>query len=506
METKRPFAPSFINRLDRDLLLNKPEIWSTRAHMVVYYGILFIAVLAAISFVVPDDPRTQSPASYWVGFVSLISLVAMIGWLIYLLRFNVFKRYGLTGPLNRLAVFLLYLLSTGIFVLFCYVEPYVETVRANAAYTDEEIVKDANSVNTNIIRLEYDSLRHKWSRDTVLVTARATAGERDDDMPVMYRPRPDVYDEDYGPVDTIVEMAVATSYGEIGKRALDSRLMSEDSVERIHDSMYVFLECPEYTSLYVYGADDYTSVKSLSSLELYRQVVVNYKPPQDKQALRNELSAIRKKYQWQEEYDYYYSRASIRERIRERYGLPYIGDSMDNLVERKHRWSAENNQVSFRILFYLSFALTLLLFSFRHSTAKTFFLTILTAIILTVLTSLMIAFSGYNDNNLLGIIMVYFIASLGVSIAAFSMKTRNVFAGIATNIFLWMLPFMPMCIVASYYENLRRRENYNFDNYDYSQEQLHMGIAEAGGVLLLLVMVATYFHYAYRKWYAAPEN
>ncbi|HUP14398.1 MAG TPA: hypothetical protein VM187_19380, partial [Niastella sp.] len=123
--------PGFLKRAEQKLLLNKPGIWSTRAHLVVYYGVLFLLVLTALCFFEPNDPRDYSTTEAWIAFVSIISGVALIIWLIYLLRFNVFKKYGNIHPLHGLVTFLLYFIATGILVSFSYVHPIVESVRAN---------------------------------------------------------------------------------------------------------------------------------------------------------------------------------------------------------------------------------------------------------------------------------------------------------------------------------------------------------------------------------------
>ncbi|HYF29518.1 MAG TPA: hypothetical protein VD993_00215 [Chitinophagaceae bacterium] len=494
MQTKRPFALPFINRLDRYLLLHKPEIWSTRAHLVLYYGIIFIAILTAIAFIVPDDPRKRSPSPYWISFVSLISLVALVGWLIYLLRFNVFKRYGLISRRNRLITFILYSISIGIFVLFCYVEPYVETVRANAAYTSEEIVRDINTVNVGIVRLEYDSLDHRWDKDTVLVTDRAM----------------EEYEEavDYTIPDTVDYAAVEVSHKElITREALGYRLQSADSVQKINDSLYVFFQCPDYVHLYTYPPTT-DSVEVLSSIQLYRQEVVNYTPPSNRQQIRDELAAIKEKYQWYEERtDYYDVRPAREERLRRRYAVSEISDSMYNIVDRKERWMGENLEVWIRFFVYTTLILSMLVFAFRHTTARTFFLTLLAAVILIVLTSLIVAFSSYEEETIFGSLLFYFVLSFGLSVAAFSSKKRRAVSGIATNLFMWLLPFIPICMVGWYYASLRKREDFeNRVNYDYSLMEKHFVLAEVGGILLLLILVATYFHSTYRAWYASPEN
>jgi lysylphosphatidylglycerol synthetase-like protein (DUF2156 family) len=179
---------------------------------------------------------------------------------------------------------------------------------------------------------------------------------------------------------------------------------------------------------------------------------------------------------------------------------------MDNILQRKHRWSSNNLPFFIRIFSYTTLVLTLLLFSFRHTTAKTFFLSILAAVILTILTSLGMAFSRYRDAALFNWILFYFLVSLCLSLLAFTMKKRSAVTGIATNLFLWLLPFMPLCAVARYYAHVKYDADYTYQ-YEYAvQQQQHLFLAEIGGVLLLLIMAGTYFHSVYRRWYAAPEN
>src|SRR3954467_529803 len=117
MKIERPLLPGFLKRAEQKLLLNKPGIWSTRTHLVLYYGILFIAGLTGLCFLENSDVKERSTTSYWVGFVIIIAIIALTVWLIYLLRFNVFKKYGQLHPLYMLATFGLYFISVGTIVL-----------------------------------------------------------------------------------------------------------------------------------------------------------------------------------------------------------------------------------------------------------------------------------------------------------------------------------------------------------------------------------------------------
>ena len=95
MRIKRPLATAFIEKLDANLLLNKPATWSTRVHLVMYYCGLFILTLIAIGFLFPNDPRERTNNHIWSTLLSVATAIALVVWLIYLLRFNVFKRFGI---------------------------------------------------------------------------------------------------------------------------------------------------------------------------------------------------------------------------------------------------------------------------------------------------------------------------------------------------------------------------------------------------------------------------
>lgn len=491
MRIKRPLAPAFINRLDTYLLLHYPEIWTARTHLVLYYGFLALLTLAGIAFLVPDDPRQSTPVFYWIGFVSLISLVALIGWAIYLLRFNVFKRYGNTTAASRVTTFVFYFLAIGTFVLFCYVEPVVETIRANNAYTDKELAQDIDETNAAICRLEFDSLQHKWSSDTAVVVNSFVKN-----MDI----------EELEPVD--VDSATGVVVGrhlKIDTAQLRERLASEDSVKKLSDSMYAFFKSPTYAFLDPYNTRE-MKTKPMTSKELYRNVIRNYTRPGNPQELRNRIYNIQKKYQWEVfTTSYYINRDNVLERIRDRYQVDATSISMTHILERKHRWTAETLAAAIRIFVYTTLLLSLLAFAFRHSTNKTFFLSILTAIVLIILTTLVMAFLSQSESGMYVWMLFYFLLFFGVSLTAFWAKTRHAITGIAITLFLWLLPFMPLIIVAKYYANRRSDPDYYLNNEaEYFEKYLHW--AEWIGLLLLLVALGTYIHQVYRRWYAAPEN
>ncbi len=514
MRNKRPLTPGFLNRIDKYLLTHKPEVWSARTHLVVYYGVLFIAVLTALSFAIPDDPRSSSPMFYWIGFVVIISIIALTLWLIYLLRFNVFKRFGNIAPLSRLTTFVLYFISIVIIVVFPLVMPLVESFRANKAYGDNEVTNDINNINIKICQLEYDSLPHTLKMDTLLVV----------DTLQQYRTMPQ--EEEEVTTDTTALPLSAYnnhSYRLVDTASLHNTLNGADSSLKLNDSMYVLLNSRNYIFISSYNNRLRDSaIASYSNFDLYNLIIRNYKAPADRRTIRSELYALLNKYKLEEETSYRYQFGysdenedrSYYEKIMKKYEVNQINRNINNVTERKYRWHEDNREFVIRFCYYATLIVTLLVFAFRHSTKKAFFLSLLAAIILAILTALFQAYfttSHYSDYLwMIGYTLLFFI----VSLLSFRSKVRYTVVGIGINLFVFVVAFLLTCIVNGYYaivyyDTDDQPASYviNAGKYiDYETMHRHMLYAEIGGSILLLVLLATYIPRVYRQWYALPEE
>lgn len=506
MRIKRPFAPKFLNNLDEHLLKNKPETWSARTHLVIYYSLLFIAVLAGLCFIIPNDARGNTSVGYWIGFTTIICIIALVVWLIYLLRFNVFKRFGNTTPLSRLQAFALYFIAIAIIVSFTYIPPLIESARANITYSDNEIINDINNFNIKICQLEYDSLQQNWTKDTVMVSNTKN---------IVVSPS-NAKEEAIAVADS-VKAVIHSTYELIDTAQLRSKLTAADSVVKINDSVYVFANSPTYQFISMYRPF-VTKGKSsiLSSRDLFYQVIKNYKKI-DRQKVNEELTVLIKKYYYKNDYynsyevDSYNSndvKKTYRERLFDRYNINIVSRSIENIVDRKDRWSNNSSSWQLRIIFYVSLVITLLIFVFRHSTVKTFFLSLLTGIILTIITSLFVAFSSsYQENSVLIWYIFYTVLFLGLSLSVFKIKNRTIVSGISINLFVLTITFLPIIIVTLYYNNIHSTMyGYESEKFDYAEMYRNIQYAEIGGLVLLIVLLPTLIHNLYRQWFALPED
>lgn len=494
MLSKRPLAPSFINKLDRYLLLHQPVLWTTRAHLVKYYSLLFAAVLTLLCFIVPDNPLADSNSFVWTTLTAVLSFIGFIVWIIYVLRFNVFKRFGDNGKFDALKNFLFFFVAIGFMIAPAYIPTAVESIRANAAFANEEVVNDINAINTKINQLEYDSLDHKWSKEMFIVR---------DSIPQYLR-----YEKTDDDGNTEQVRYIDTS-------ELRIKLLEADSTIKINDSMYNFYKCPLYTYLDNTNSDNYTVAKEKTSLDFYRELIKNFIPV-DKKKTRGELELLLKKYRYSE-YHYYdsdtysihtNSNESYYSVIQKRYNLYATESGLSNLVDKKYRWYSGNDS-RFRIWFYISFALTLLVFIFRHSTVKAFFLSILTCIVLTILSALFIAFvRGSEGPNVLGLCIGYYILFFTATLLGAKGTIRSTLTGIVLNIttfFTFIIPFLCMLLYYEGQDKLYRHLPDYPPGYQETKETVLL-IAEIGGILLFLVLLQPLFKRLYRNWFSKPEE
>jgi hypothetical protein len=502
--SKRPFVPSFLQKIDDKLLRNKPGTWASRTHLVLYFSTVFALLLFVFCYFIFFDTKQYSNISSWNVFVGLIAFVGFVFWLIYLLRFNVFKRYGNWFAMDGLKDFLLYFICIGAMVAVCFIPSAVETMRANQQFGNAEIVKDINEININACRLEYNLLPLQWKTDTCEVVNSIITMPASDEAVA------------YDTVDSVVLAGPDINFNyrhTIDTAELRNKLITADSLLKINDSLYVFYECADYRFVSSYNADEYSAVKLLSSAAIYNLNLKNYKKP-DRPALLKRMQELKTKYAVSSPYyegeDYYDSNEKISydTKIKRKFDLYRISNGIDNVVQKKYVWKTAW-PFYLRAFYYTALLLTMLVFIFRHSTIKTFFLSVLTGVLLTIISGLILVI--FNDNEeitVLSFMILYYIVFAILALSIFRTNVRNAAQGIALNLFLFMTPFVPL-IFTALNRAMKYRNGYAINNYGHSDAEknaLYFLIAEIVGPVILLILIQPLFKKLYRKWYSAPEE
>jgi hypothetical protein len=268
---------------------------------------------------------------------------------------------------------------------------------------------------------------------------------------------------------------------------------------------------PTYTYFYSYRSDEYTKRKLLRSFEIYDKALRHPPAPAERATISKELDVLFQKYENPEDVKYYH-REEINNNdgrediIRKKYQLSYFNDNISDVVEKKYRWENDRLPDYIRAFYYVTLGITLLIFIFRHSTIRTFFLSLLTGVLLTIFTALILSFSHYEETTFFIWVIAYTILFFIGSLLAWSNKKRRAVTGIMINLFVFIVPVFPLLFVGWYY-NWKNAQNYKEQlDLDLSYIHAYFFYAEIGGALLFLVLLATYIGKVYRRWYSLPED
>lgn len=507
---------SFVKRVDQQLLRNNPVTWSTRIFPAIISGLCFALLLALICFIVPNDPRNRSAIPYWITLISIVSLLAFVFWMIYLLRFNVFKRFGKWSNVDTLKTFLSYFIITLIIVSWPYIPPVVESVRADSAYSGEELVKDINEMNSKLCLLERDSINRRFESDTLEISSHVVGLEQKQILTGAATPSAPSLAIDSAETDYVVYDR--EDYYFVDTATLRSKLAIADSVNQISDSVYVVYDCPDFRFIYGWGITGPVENKLLTSMELYRRYL-QYRQPADKEQLKADLGKLFTKYSRLhdpltlsadiDKYGYY-SETGFMYKIRDRYDLSIINSNLENITEKKYRWDKGTIRIGVRIAYYITLVLALLVLIYRHTTRKTFFLSLLTSAVLFILTSLFIALAPYESDAFFIWPIIYFIIFLALAAFIFNSRYRSAVTGIGLNLLVFMTAFMPLLITGYYYSTLRkkyyRESEWRLHEDYFRNEEYHYFLSEVGGFLLLILLLATVYRLAFKKWFSLPEQ
>lgn len=507
MKSKRILAPAFLHKLDHWLLTHKPAVWSARTHLVWWYSGLFLVILTVIGFIAPNDPRNDSNMGVFSTLMSMVSLLGLVFWLVFMLRFNVFKRFGIQSRTEGLTTFLLYFLSSFILCFLPFSTSLIETFRANQRYTDKEVVDDINTINRSIAQLWHAHLQDPWA-STKYRLVKYDSAQNIIQPPVM-------------PEDVVADTTIAVPYEptEEGSNRwvpLDSIAFSNnkrlaDSVVVINDSAFISYKCPDFEFLSPWSISQRTEGEMIRSLDIYREII-SRPAPTDTAAITQKMVTLIDKYTKGKYYEYYSDNYLVINkedgkavRIKKTYQLDRIDDSINNIMERKHRWDASGTEVFLRIMLYCAFCLSLLIFMFRYTTAKTFFLTLLTSVLLFIFTMLVLATSGNSALANLVLLLFYYLIAGVLALTINSNSTRTIASGIGLNIFTGITAFIPLIIYGMIYSVVSDYKDFDKTHW-YENRELYFVGSELLGVVLFLLLMEPVLKKGYRKWFALPEE
>ncbi len=139
--------PPFLKRLDQQLLLNRPGLWTTKIHYVLFFGgigLLLLLIKATLTPLSLSD--IPNPGTHFM--VLLIPII--IGFGVYVFRlslFNVEKQFGQTAPGRSLRDQLIFAATIGLLALMPFAYSYILSDKIAAQVSNEQLSADINALN-----------------------------------------------------------------------------------------------------------------------------------------------------------------------------------------------------------------------------------------------------------------------------------------------------------------------------------------------------------------------
>lgn len=461
-------------KLDQYLLLNHPLLWSIQLHRLLLWWIPTMALLIGL-FSINDVADFESHTSGLIGtWLTLVMIAFVILWLIYLLRFNVFKQFGKRPFLDELQNF--FYIFTGMLLISLVSHSYNITrfVKIRSIYPKSTIAHVVSSAEM-IARFRNERLTQEYS---VCRTDYAT-------------------DSAYK-IQLIEYRKIAKS-----ERAYNGCVIFLVPVNRMenYDNYYT-------TSVYKrLGIDEtalnknYEAIRAKGDSMLFYKAFCEAISKVDNFPYSPEMLAKDAEFFY---FDFTGTQgagfAGI-ERTREEYRISErISSTVSNSI--RYGYSSDSGFLEdwvIRLIFYFAFFGTLLLLIFRNMTLKTFLVSLgVGALMPLVISITMLVMGGFDGDRLQGVMLFFYILFGFISMLIIQARTRNIFHGIALNLFTISTPLVGLLLVSLYHPR---------GDYDsYLERENIMFYTEIIEIVVFLILLQPVFKSLYTRWYSLPEQ
>lgn len=465
---------NFFQKIQRNLLLNHPLIWNTRIVPVLLLSGALNGMLFLFFYMVSSPNNTDDDVLVpWILFLSLCSIIGVIVYLIYLLRFNYFKNFGLLRPTDFAFQFLLLFVTLGSIISWPFVPKMAAHMAVAGSYSSGEMRGDLEEAYLLAYQLEYTQSNPPYRKMKIEVVDSLEYSNEDGVNNLLQVPS--VRD-----IDTSRFVKVETH--------ADGTFTGYEKIYLICGYYPYNLYDIDLLSNKIYGSLPVSGQAGREEkLARLSEIFGKYLPRYDGSPF-NSLSTFAASDQMTEPDPYYNQSIAC-----DKYRLADLGEVMsgiDNVVFDHEDW-----RIYLRIWFYTTFYAALLLIIFRYMTARTFLWTLLFTFLLFVFTVIFTIISDPGDNGILAIMLFYYFVFLGFAISLFFTKSRNVFQGIALNLSFFCLHVFPLVLASFLYEAVGAD----------IREPVVVYLERAG--LLLVLLSSLFFHSRlFYKWYSLPEE
>lgn len=504
-----------LKKFNQKLISNFPLLWNTRVALIIPAALIIHVLFYIAGFLQPIKLTELWVYRYYkmegvIVFSVLLSALMIIGWLTLYLRNNPFKSFYTIGKAYLYYEFLL------IFVVFLSTSTFFLTYkqglynRIDIVTKDVVLEEDANDINLAMhfmafdasdfdIRYSCDSLRADYLRDSLELLSKKNMPQDAQDSIAAAMAE---LEATYQAVDTVEYEKSYLHYckqyikfynssihikHEYELDAIAQRWLLNGRKDSIAMQINKFIAlCRKYGISNSINAERQVD----ECFNDKRHTVLNILSSSDAYPADNEKVNIR--------YSSYFANT---------YNLTQLIEKVETV--RLGFWDVE----VLIIILYYSLGMAIILFSFRTTRLKQWFMAIIGIGLLSVLISLVVLGFHNEEQAIPALLLTIWVVVLFFALRFIYKQGPKTISGIFLNWVFWFMPFVVPLVFVMIYEAT------DTDCYDaYQQglpcppdEPIHKWIAQnwdiinGGNVVLILLLLLVYVGLV-RKWQANPEE
>lgn len=503
-----------IKNIEQHILTKYPLIWNTRAYWVIPLSIVLHVVFFAagyFSFMNISQLHSHGWSSEGevIFFSVLLSFVLISVWFVFYFRNNAFKSFYPIRKLHLFYEFLILLVGIGLGSTFFLSFEYGRHCHISRLTSEEQLLKDAEVVNlaSHFIPATLYDFDSRYSCENYPDTT------------------PDIAKNDPYESTEIAAMPAGVPAKADSVLGLDTVVIKEGVVidegeKKVHFSymhycklrINLFIDVPQKTRFGVHRiAKRWLLNKQKDSIE---KVLTDFLNICDKYHIDYRFDPKKRVQMVFAEPDF-----SLNEQI----GSTSFDSSNENaeyievykletaLSRAAHAKRDFWNRDILIPLLYYAFSFAIVIFSFRITRLRIWFLSLLGSVLWGIILSLI----GISSNMEEGMMLLFVILALGFVIFSFMAireKGNKLFSGLTLVWFTWMLPSIIPLIFGFIYSSTRLPCQYVGNTYNCPTHPMHAWIDQnwllinsMNFIFILLVVVFVLLPLA-RKWQANPEE
>ena len=455
-------VPAFIKNIDKTLVLNYPFWYIVKLHYILYFTVIFWVISYSIGCLLPIDISSYNPenvTNIWSFVFAVLAIILFCVWMYYLTIYNTEDHFGQFTIWDDVKLIAILLIGINLLMSFSYPMQIRVKSRLANTFSDTELAQQFNHLNLAHKYITSDLTDYQYCGYDIhdIVSPEKLAKDTDEFGQQRY-----VYDLDKYKNFVHFSPETVNNYNYSFSNFLFGFSANSPSSEFNH-YFYSDYKIEEEYKLHK------TDQQKLNAITKYFDVLKHYRNPYSYIMGQNIVSISNCSYKPQDylnNYNHYEKKCLTyfpdannvcdEDKRAEINYLPYedVTHNMSNIYQAKFSkiYLLKNSYLTFA--FYFSFYVSVLIILFRNNTWQHYIVSIVSFILLGIIIGLSSLIVGYrSENSFFSLALITWLVIGIISIWYYFKNDKyRVVGAVASNLFYFSLPIMPLLFCVYFHE------------------------------------------------------